>query len=72
MIAAAIKKDWSYRNNCGIRLHVGDLEHKKIDLPVFFFFFFVFLCFAIPDLDLGILKMLNRVRFCDVLQPEVY
>ena len=27
IIAAAIKKDCSYRNNCGIRLHDGDLEH---------------------------------------------
>ena len=28
IIAAAIKKDCSYRNNCGIRLHAGDLEHS--------------------------------------------
>ena len=27
-IAAAIKKDCSYRSNCGIRLHAGDLEHS--------------------------------------------
>ena len=27
IIAAAIKKNGSYRNNCGIRLHDGDLEH---------------------------------------------
>ena len=26
IIAAAIKKDCNYRNNCGIRLHDGDLE----------------------------------------------
>ena len=32
-------------------------------------FFFSFLGFAIPDLDLGILKMLIRVCFCDALQP---
>ena len=68
------KKDCSYRNNCGIRLHDGDLEHslmkeKKIDLHMFFF---PFLCSAIPDLDLGILKMLIRVCFRDVLQPAVY
>ena len=30
-------------------------------------FFFPFLCSAIPDLDLGILKMLICVCFCDVL-----
>ena len=30
-------------------------------------FFFSFLCSAIPDLDLGILKMLIRVCFRDVL-----
>ena len=28
IIAAAIKKDCNYRNNCGIRLHAGDLEHS--------------------------------------------
>ena len=35
-------------------------------------FFFPFLFYAIPDLDLGILKMLIRVFFRDVLQPGVY
>ena len=30
------------------------------------------LCSAIPDLDLGILKMLIRVCFRDVVQPGVY
>ena len=35
-------------------------------------FFLPFLCFAIPDLDLGILKMLIRVYFRDALQPAVY
>ena len=35
-------------------------------------FFFLFLCSAIPDLDLGILKMLIPVCFHDVLQPGVY
>ena len=35
-------------------------------------FFFTFLCSLIPDLDLGILKMLIRVYFRDVLQPAVY
>ena len=35
-------------------------------------FFFPFLCSAIPDLDLGILKMLICVCFCDVLQSGVY
>ena len=34
--------------------------------------FFPFLCSGIPDLALGILKMLIRVCFCDVLQPAVY
>ena len=61
IIAAAIKKDCSYRNNRGIRLHAGDLGLHM--------FFFSFLCSAIPDLDLGILKMLIRVCFHDVLQP---
>ena len=35
-------------------------------------FFFPFLCSAISDLDLGILKMLIRVCLRDVLQPAVY
>ena len=35
-------------------------------------FFFSFLCSAIPDLDLGVLKMLIRVCFHDVFQPGVY
>ena len=74
IIDAAIKKDCSYRNNCGIRLHAGDLGHslmkeKKIGL---YMFFFSFLYSAIPDLDLGILKMLIGVCFRDVLQPGVY
>ena len=34
-------------------------------------FFFPFLCSAIPDLDLGILKMLIRVYFRDALQPAL-
>ena len=35
-------------------------------------YFFPFLCSAIPDLDLGILKMLIRKCFQDALQPAVY
>ena len=35
-------------------------------------FLFLFLCSAIPNVDLGILKMLNRVSFRDVLRPGVY
>ena len=35
-------------------------------------FFFPFLCSGIADLALGILKMLIRVCFRDVLQPAVY
>ena len=35
-------------------------------------FFFSFLCCGIPDLALGILKMLIRVCFRDVLQLAVY
>ena len=65
------KKDCSDRNNCGTRLHDGDLEHslmkeKRID---FHMVFFSFLCSGIPDLALGILKMLIHVKFRDVLQP---
>ena len=35
-------------------------------------FFFPFLCSGIPDLTLGILKMLSGVCFRDVLQPAFY
>ena len=35
-------------------------------------FFFLFLCSAIRDSDLAVLKMLTRVCFRDVLQPGVY
>ena len=42
---------------------------EKIGLRMFFF---SFLCSAIPDLDLEVLKMLIRVCFRDVLQPEVH
>ena len=74
IIAAAITKYCSYTNKCGIWLHAGDLEHslmkeKKIGLHMFFF---PLLCSAIPDLDLGILEMVIRVCFRDVLQPGVY
>ena len=74
IIAAAIKKGCSYRSNCGIQLHAGDLEHslmkeKKICLRMFFL---SFLCSAIRDLELEILKMLIRVCFRDVLQSGIY
>ena len=35
-------------------------------------FFFSFLCSAIPDLDLGTLKMLIQIYFRDASQPGVY
>ena len=35
-------------------------------------FLFSFLCSAIPDLNLGILKVLIRVCFRDALHPGVY
>ena len=44
-------------------------RNKKVGLRMFFF---SILCSAIPDLDLGILKMLIRVCFRDVVQPGVY
>ena len=74
IIATAIKKDCTHSNNCGIQLHDGDLEHilmkqkkrsSNVFLPTFMFFFPT----VIPDLDLGILKMLIRVSFRDVIQP---
>ena len=70
---AAIKNDCSHRGNCGIRLHTGDLKHgfmKEKKGPSYVFL--LILCSAIPDLDLGILKMLIHVCFRDVLQPAVY
>ena len=68
----SFEKDRSYRNNCGIRLHDGDLNivsWKKKNR--FSYVFFPFLCSAIPDLDLGILNMLIRECFRDVLQLAV-
>ena len=69
-----LRKDRSYRNNSDIRLHNGDLEQclmeeKKIDVHMIFF---SFLYSGIPDTALGILKMLIRVCFRDLLQPAVY
>ena len=66
------KKDCSYRNNCGIWLHVADLEQsherKKVDG---YRFFFPFLFSGIPDVALGILKMLICICFHHVLQPAI-
>ena len=73
IIDAAIKKDCSYRNNCGVRLHAADLEYSLMkEKKVLHMFFFSFLCYTIPDLDLGTLKMLIRVCFRDLLQLGVY
>ena len=68
------KKDRSYRSNCGMQLHDGDLEHSlmKEKIKDVHIFFFPFLCSCIPGLALGILKMLIRACFRDVLQPAVY
>ena len=63
----------SCKNNCVIRLDDGGLKHSLMkERKNFHMFYFPFLCSAIPDLDLGILKMLIRVCFRDVLQPGVY
>ena len=73
IVAAAIKKDCSYRNNCSIRLHAGDLEHSLVKEKIRSSYVFLsILCSAIPDLDLGILKKLICVCFHDVLQLPVY
>ena len=55
-------------------MHDGDLEHSlmKEKNRCSYMFLFQFLCSGIPDLTLGILKMLIRVCFCDLLQPPVY
>ena len=66
------KKDCSYRNNCGTWLHDADLEHSLMKKKDVHMFFFPFLCSGIPDLALGILKMLLVVCFRDVLQPAFY
>ena len=55
-------------------MHDADLKHslmkeKKADV---YKFLFPFLCFSITYLALGILKMLIRVCFRDVLQPAVF
>ena len=58
----------------GIRLHDADLEHSLMKEKEIYvrMFFFPFLCYGIPDLALGILKMLIRVCFRNVLQPANY
>ena len=67
-----LKKDYSYRNNCRIRLYNPDLEHSLIKEKIYIImFFFPFLCSGIPDLALGILKILIRVCFCDTFQPLI-
>ena len=53
-------------------MHAGDLEHSLIKEKIRSLRFFSFLCDAIPDLDLGISKMLICACFCDVLQSAVY
>ena len=55
-------------------MHDTDLERslmkeRKIYYVRVFFLPFLCLCSGIPDLALGILKMLIRVCFRDVLQP---
>ena len=67
-----LKKRLQLRNNYGIRLHDADLERSLMKERKIYYvrvFFFQFLCYGIPDLALGILKMLIRVCFRDVLQP---
>ena len=59
MIAAFLKEDCSYRNNCGIRLHGADLEHslmKKnrcsyVFLPNFMFWHFRFIFRNLKDVN---------------------
>ena len=60
---AFFKNDCSYRNNCGTRLHDGDLEQSltKEKQWIFICYSSLFLCSRIQDLALGILKMLIHV-----------
>ena len=58
-----LKKDCSCKDT--IRLRDGDLEHSLMTEKN------MFLCSDIPDLALGILKMLIPFCFCGVLQPAV-
>ena len=54
-------------------MHFADLEHSLIkEKIVAHMFFFPFSCSDIPDLALGILKMLFGVCFRDVEQLAVY
>ena len=49
IIAAAITKDCSYRNNCGFRLHAGDLEHslmKEKNRSSYVFFLIFMFCYS--------------------------
>ena len=68
-----LQKDCSYINNCGIRLYDANLEHSLMnEKNMFPYALLPILCSGIPDLPLGILEMLIRVCFRDVLQPTVY
>ena len=52
----------------GVNLERQKKKKKKKKKKDVHMFFFPFLCSGIPDLALGILKMLLSVYFCDVLQ----
>ena len=62
------KKDYSYRNKCGIWLRDADLEHSLLKEKIYIHMFFCpFFCSGIPSLASVILKMPIR----DVLHPAV-
>ena len=49
IIAAAITKDCSYRNNCGFWLHAGDLEHcfmKEKSRSLYVFLLIFMFCYS--------------------------
>ena len=49
IIAAAIKKDCSYRNNCSIRLQAGDFEHslmKEKNRSLYVFLLIFMFCYS--------------------------
>ena len=64
------KKHCCYRNNYGIRLHDGDLEHCLIkEKNRCLYVLLPLKCSDIPGLALGNLKMLTHVCFRDAVQP---
>ena len=72
IIAAAITKDCSYRNNCGFWFHAGDLEQSHEGKNRSSYDFLLIFMFCYSRFRFRSLRMLIRVCFRHVLQPGIY